>query len=211
MEKIEPYETEVGHSDRSKTPIEPMLSEQWFVKMGDLAELAMEAVRDGRVQFFPQRYAQTYLDWLGEKRDWCISRQLWWGHRIPVWISESGVQFVDPSASRELADAIQAGRVFCRGVEDNREIRDSPKCLARNVPTSSFWVIAWNGPVNMIKAALLPACGVSGGIQSACRAFGDEARRRRPRHLVQLRVVAVQHAGLAARQRGQGAEGQGVK
>jgi valyl-tRNA synthetase len=58
MEKIEPYVTEVGHSDRSKTPIEPMLSEQWFVKMGDLAEMAMEAVRDGRVQFFPARYAQ---------------------------------------------------------------------------------------------------------------------------------------------------------
>ncbi|MEW6198363.1 MAG: valine--tRNA ligase [Planctomycetota bacterium] len=85
MEKVEDYETEIGHSDRSKTPIEPMLSEQWFVKMGDLAETAMEAVRDGRVRFFPERYAKTYLDWLGEKRDWCISRQLWWGHRIPVW------------------------------------------------------------------------------------------------------------------------------
>jgi len=85
MEKIEDYETEVGHSDRSKTPIEPMLSEQWFVRMGDLADLAMDAVRDGRVQFFPGRYAKTLLDWLGEKRDWCISRQLWWGHRIPVW------------------------------------------------------------------------------------------------------------------------------
>ena len=85
MEKVEDYETEIGHSDRSKTPIEPMLSEQWFVKMADLCELAMEAVRDGRVRFFPERYAKTYLDWLGEKRDWCISRQLWWGHRIPVW------------------------------------------------------------------------------------------------------------------------------
>lgn len=80
------------YSDRSKTPIEPYLSDQWFVKMGDredgkpgLAQLAIDAVTSGKVQFFPERYAKTYLDWLGEKRDWCISRQLWWGHRIPVW------------------------------------------------------------------------------------------------------------------------------
>jgi valyl-tRNA synthetase len=101
------------YSDRSKTPIEPYLSDQWFVKMGDndtsrkrerragdagetvanasgsskpgLAQLAMDAVTAGRVKFFPERYAKSYLDWLGEKRDWCISRQLWWGHRIPVW------------------------------------------------------------------------------------------------------------------------------
>ncbi|MBN9521787.1 valine--tRNA ligase [bacterium] len=80
------------YSDRSKTPIEPYLSDQWFVAMGDradgkpgLAQLAMDAVASGRVKFFPERYAKTYLDWLGEKRDWCISRQLWWGHRIPVW------------------------------------------------------------------------------------------------------------------------------
>jgi valyl-tRNA synthetase len=85
IEKIEPYVTEVGHSDRSKTQIEPYLSDQWFVRMGDLAEAAMEAVRDGRVKFHPERYGRTYLDWLSKKRDWCISRQLWWGHRIPIW------------------------------------------------------------------------------------------------------------------------------
>jgi valyl-tRNA synthetase len=102
MERIEDHEHAVGHSDRSKTPIEPMLSEQWFLKMGELAEMAMDAVRDGRVQFFPGRYAKTMLDWLGEKRDWCISRQLWWGHRIPVWSRTSTNEAEAAQVAEEL-------------------------------------------------------------------------------------------------------------
>lgn len=83
--EIEDREIDLAHSDRSKTPIEPFLADQWFVKMEELAQSAMDAVTDGRVKITPDRYAKGYLDWLSEKRDWPIGRQLWWGHRIPVW------------------------------------------------------------------------------------------------------------------------------
>ncbi len=85
LDKVEDREIELPTSDRSKTPIEPYLTDQWFVRMDDLAQSAMDAVSDGRVSITPERYAKGYLSWLGEKRDWPISRQLWWGHQIPVW------------------------------------------------------------------------------------------------------------------------------
>jgi valyl-tRNA synthetase len=83
--EIEDREIDLAHSDRSKTPIEPYLADQWFVKMDELAQSAMDAVSDGRVKIIPERYKKTYLDWLSEKRDWPVGRQLWWGHRIAVW------------------------------------------------------------------------------------------------------------------------------
>jgi valyl-tRNA synthetase len=85
LEKIEDYEVPIGKCYRCHTIIEPYLSEQWFVKMKPLAEPAIRATREGRVRFIPDRWAKVYLDWLENTKDWCISRQIWWGHRIPVW------------------------------------------------------------------------------------------------------------------------------
>ncbi|MCO6043696.1 valine--tRNA ligase [Aeoliella sp. ICT_H6.2] len=85
----EDREIDLAHSDRSKTPIEPYLADQWFVKMDQLAQTAMDAVSSGKVRIVPERYIKTYLDWLSEKRDWPVGRQLWWGHRIPVWTRQS--------------------------------------------------------------------------------------------------------------------------
>ncbi|MBN1477816.1 valine--tRNA ligase [Candidatus Sumerlaeota bacterium] len=85
IERVEPHTHRVGRSYRSKAVVEPYLSEQWFVKMRPLAERAAEAVRSGRIRLIPRTYEGVYFHWLENVRDWCISRQLWWGHRIPIW------------------------------------------------------------------------------------------------------------------------------
>ena len=86
--KVAPYTHSVGHCYRCYTVIEPYLSDQWFIKMKPLAQAAIETANNGQVKFFPERWKKVYLSWLENVRDWCISRQIWWGHRIPAWYCE---------------------------------------------------------------------------------------------------------------------------
>jgi valyl-tRNA synthetase len=89
LEKVEKYSHNIGHCYRCKTVIEPYLSKQWFVKVGPLAEKALAAVQKGETRIFPKTWENTYFDWMTNIRDWCISRQIWWGHQIPAWYCDN--------------------------------------------------------------------------------------------------------------------------
>ncbi len=105
LEKIEPYRHSVPHCDRSKTVTEPLLSEQWFMQMAgtEIVKNATQIVSNGEIKFSPTRYAKTYIDWMDGIRDWALSRQLWWGHRIPIYYKPDGSHV----AARTLAEAVE--------------------------------------------------------------------------------------------------------
>ncbi len=109
IEKIEDYTNSVGYSERGGEMIEPYLSDQWFVKMKPLAEPALKVVEDGLITFHPARWVNTYRHWMTNIRDWCISRQLWWGQRIPAWYGENGEIFVGRNEAEAQAKADAAG------------------------------------------------------------------------------------------------------
>ena len=97
LDKVEDYTLKVPRGDRSGTIVEPYLTNQWYVKIKPLAEPAIEAVESGKIRFVPENWSKTYFDWMYNIQDWCISRQLWWGHRIPAWYDDSGNIYVGKS------------------------------------------------------------------------------------------------------------------
>ncbi len=90
LEKIEPYTMKAPHGDRSGEIVEPWLTDQWYVSIAPLAGPAIDAVKNGEIRFVPEQYSNMYMSWMNNLQDWCISRQLWWGHRIPAWYDEEG-------------------------------------------------------------------------------------------------------------------------
>ena len=94
LDEIKPHDLKVPYGDRGGVPIEPMLTDQWYVSVKPLAEVATKAVEDGEIQFVPKQYENLYFSWMRDIQDWCISRQLWWGHRIPAWYDEQGNVYV---------------------------------------------------------------------------------------------------------------------
>ncbi len=105
LEKVEEYSSPVGYSERTNAVIEPKLSTQWFLKMDELARKALESVESGQVSLIPDKYRNSYRHWMENVRDWCISRQLWWGQRIPAWYLPDGRFVVDETAEKALEEA----------------------------------------------------------------------------------------------------------
>ncbi|AOE50282.1 valine--tRNA ligase [Kangiella sediminilitoris] len=117
MEKIEPHKLKVPRGDRSGVVIEPYLTPQWYVKIAPLAEPALKAVKDGDIKFVPENWSNTYYHWMENIQDWCISRQLWWGHQIPAWYDNSGKVYVGRN-EEEVREKYDLGDIELRRDED---------------------------------------------------------------------------------------------
>ncbi len=118
LEKVEPHKLMVPRGDRTQAVIEPYLTDQWYVKIAPLAAPAIEAVESGRIRFVPDNWSKTYFEWMRNIKDWCVSRQLWWGHRIPAWYDERGGLYVGRDEAEVRAKHGLAANVVLRQDDD---------------------------------------------------------------------------------------------
>ena len=146
LEKIEDYNNKVGYSERTNVPIEPKLSMQWFLKMEHLANIALKPVIDGDIKFYPSKYINLYRHWLENIKDWCISRQLWWGHQIPAYYLPEGGFVVAETKEEALKLAIE------KSGNKNLTLND----LRQDDDALDTWFSSWLWPLSLFNGILDP-------------------------------------------------------
>ena len=146
MEKIEDYDNKIGCSERTGVPIEPKLSMQWFLKMQHLADIALDPVMNDDIQFYPAKYKNTYRHWLENIKDWCISRQLWWGHRIPAWYLPTG-GFV-------VAENVEEALQLAREKSGNADLQTDD--LRQDEDALDTWFSSWLWPISLFDGIRNP-------------------------------------------------------
>ncbi len=146
LEKVEPYTNNVGFSERTNVPIEPKLSMQWFLRMQHFAEIALPPVMNDEIKFYPAKYKNTYRHWLENIKDWCISRQLWWGHRIPAYYLPNGGYVVAETPEEALKLAIEKTGDSSLTINDLRQDEDA----------LDTWFSSWLWPISLFNGILEP-------------------------------------------------------
>ena len=141
MEKVEDYNNKVGFSERTNVPIEPKLSTQWFLSMKHFADLSLEPVMSDEIQFYPPKYKNIYRHWLENIKDWCISRQLWWGHRIPAYY------FTDSEDKRDFVVAENAEKALAMAKQKNPSL--TPADLVQDDDCLDTWFSSWLWPISV--------------------------------------------------------------
>ncbi len=146
MEKIEDYDNKIGCSERTGVPIEPKLSMQWFLKMQHFADLALPPVMNDEIKFYPTKYKNTYRHWLENIKDWCISRQLWWGHRIPAYYL--------PEGGYVVADSIEEAVKLAREKSGNANLTAAD--LRQDEDALDTWFSSWLWPISLFDGIMNP-------------------------------------------------------
>ena len=146
VEKVEDYVNKVGHSERTDAVIEPKLSTQWFVRMNELAKPALKGVEEDEIKFVPAKFKNLYRHWMTNIKDWCISRQLWWGHQIPAWYLPDGRYVVAENTAEALEKAIELSGNAALTLDD---LTRDPDCL-------DTWFSSWLWPISLFNGILEP-------------------------------------------------------